>query len=70
MNNNKTIFERVSARLIEANEDPAANLLSLLAAPDFRKYKDMLADRLSDQEWAAITLHYDSLYNELKKHEG
>lgn len=67
--NTKAMFDRVSKRLFEANEDPASNLLSLLAAPDFMQYMDKLADRLSDQEFVAVKTLYTKLYAELKKHE-
>ena len=67
--NTKAMFERVSKRLMEANEDPASNLLSLLAAPEFRQYMDRLSDRISDQEFMAIKSLYTKLYEELKKHE-
>ena len=67
--NTKVMFERVSKRLMEANEDPASNLLSLLAAPEFRQYMDRLSDILSDQEFMAIKSLYTKLYEELKKHE-
>lgn len=68
-NNTRAIFERVSKKLFEANEDPASNLLSLLAAPDFKQYMDRLSDRISDQEFMVVKNLYTKLYEELKKHE-
>lgn len=68
-NNTSKLFERVSKKLIEANEDPASNLLSLLASPDFKQYMDSLSDRISDQEFMTIKTLYNKLYEELKKHE-
>ena len=56
--------------LQEANENPASNMLSLLAAPDFKKYMDRLSDMVDDNDFMAIKGLYDKLYNELKKHEG
>ena len=67
--NTKAMFERVSKKLLEANDDPASNLLSLLAAPDFMQYMDRLSDRMSDPEFMAIKTLYTKLYEELKKHE-
>jgi hypothetical protein len=65
----KVMLEGVSKKLLEANDDPASNLLSLLAAPDFTQYMDKLADRLSDREFMAVKNLYNNLYAELKKHE-
>jgi hypothetical protein len=55
--------------LREVNEDPASNLLSLLAAPDMKKYMDRLADQLDDAQFMRVKKLYDGLYTELKKHE-
>ena len=64
------LFERVSKKLLsEGSEEAASNLLSLLAAPDFKKYMDRLTDTLSEQEFTVIKDLYNKLYAELKKHE-
>lgn len=67
--NTKAMFERVSNRLMEANEEPASNLLSLLAAPEFKRYMDILADRMTAQEFMVIKTAYNAMYEELKKYE-
>ena len=67
---NNQLFERVSKKLLSENpEEPVPNLLSLLAAPDFKKYMDRLTDTLSEQEFTVIKDLYNKLYAELKKHE-
>ena len=53
----------------EALDDPASNLLSLLAAPDIKKYMDRLSDTLEDADFMRVKKLYDGLYTELKKHE-
>lgn len=55
--------------LREVNEDPASNLLSLLATPDMKKYMDRLSDTLEDANFMRVKKLYDGLYTELKKHE-
>ena len=67
---NKEYFEKLSKRIMEQGpDDPVSNLLSLLAAPDFKQYMDRLSNRLSDQEFMAVKDLYDKLYAELKKYE-
>ena len=67
---NKEYFEKLSKRIMEQGpDDPVSNLLSLLAAPDFKQYMDRLSDRISDQEFMVIKSLYNKLYEELKKHE-
>ncbi len=65
----KLIREEVAKVMKEADESPASNLLSLLAAPDFKQYMDRLSDRISDQEFMVVKNLYTKLYEELKKHE-
>ncbi len=65
----KLIKEEVSKVLKEGVEDPASNLLSLLASPDIKRYMDKLSDTMSNQEFGVIKDLYDRLYSELKKHE-
>jgi hypothetical protein len=65
----KIIREEIKKALKDVNEDPASNLLGLLAAPDFKRYMDRLSDRISDQEFMTIKNLYTKLYEELKKHE-
>ena len=48
---------------------PASELLSLMAAPEFKKYKDQLGDFIEDADFAKIDKLYTALYAELKKHE-
>ncbi len=55
--------------LREVNEDPASNLLSLLAAPEIKKHMDKLSDTLQDTDFMRVKKLYDGLYTELKKHE-
>lgn len=65
----KLIREEIQNTIKEASEDPASNLLSLLAAPDFKKYMDRLSDMVDDKDFQAIKDLYTKLYAELKKHE-
>jgi hypothetical protein len=51
------------------NASPASELLSLLAAPEFIKYKDQLSDMVEDVDFMKIDKLYTTLYAELKKHE-
>jgi hypothetical protein len=53
--------------LREVNEDPASNLLSLLASPEIKKYMDKLSDTLEDTDFMRVKKLYDGLYTELKK---
>jgi hypothetical protein len=55
--------------LREVNASPASELLSLLAAPEFIKYKDQLSDMVEDVDFMKIDKLYTTLYAELKKHE-
>jgi len=55
--------------LREVNASPASELLSLLAAPEFIKYKDQLSDMVEDADFMKIDKLYTTLYAELKKHE-
>ena len=48
---------------------PASELLSLMAAPEFIKYKDQLSDVIEDADFMKIDKLYTALYEELKKHE-
>lgn len=63
------IREEVRKATNEGVEDPASNLLSLLASPDIKRYMDKLSDTVSNQEFGVIKDLYDRLYSELKKHE-
>jgi hypothetical protein len=47
----------------------ASELLSLMAAPEFIKYKDQLSDMIEDADFMKIDKLYTALYAELKKHE-
>lgn len=47
----------------------ASELLSLMAAPEFIKYKDQLSDVIEDADFMKIDKLYTALYTELKKHE-
>lgn len=55
--------------LREVDENPTSNLLSLLAAPEIKKYMDRLSDVLEDADFMRVKKLYDGLYTELKKHE-
>ena len=59
--------------LREVNANPAAEaaseLLSLLAHPDFIKYKDQLSDMIEDADFVKIDKLYTALYTEIKRHE-
>lgn len=55
--------------LREVDVSPASELLSLMAAPEFIKYKDQLGDFIEDVDFAKIDKLYTALYAELKKHE-
>ena len=67
---NSQLFKRVSSKLLsEGSEEPISNLLSLLAASDFKRNMDKLSDILSDKEFTAVKSLYDKLYAELKKHD-
>jgi hypothetical protein len=48
---------------------PASEALSLLAAPELKKYMEQLAEMLEDSQYMAIKKLYDGLYAELKKYE-
>jgi len=49
--------------------EAASELLSLLAHPDFIKYKDQLSDMIEDADFVKIDKLYTALYTEIKKHE-
>jgi hypothetical protein len=51
------------------SEDPASNLLSLLASPEMKKYMDKLSDTIDQRDFTIINTLYTKLYSELKKHE-
>ena len=55
--------------LREVDVSPASELLSLMAAPEFIKYKDQLSDMIEDADYMKIDKLYTALYAELKKHE-
>ena len=60
-------------KLVREAANPAAEaaseLLSLLAHPDFIKYKDQLSDMIEDADFVKIDKLYTALYTEIKKHE-
>ena len=62
----KLIREEVQSAM---NEDPASNLLSLLASPDMKKYMDRLSDTIDQKDFMIIKSLHTKLYDELKKHE-
>lgn len=49
--------------------EAASELLSLLAHPDFIKYKDQLSDMIEDADFVKIDKLYTALYTEIKRHE-
>ena len=64
--------DKVNSNEISLHEvvvSPASELLSLMAAPEFKKYKDQLGDFIEDADFAKIDKLYTALYAELKKHE-
>ena len=75
INLTETIYNKDKMKLInliplrEVDEDPASNLLSLLASPEIKKYMDRLSDTLEDADFMRVKRLYDGLYTELKKHE-
>ena len=62
----KLIREEVQSAM---NEDPASNLLSLLASPEMKKYMDRLSNTIDQKNYMVIKGLYTKLYDELKKHE-
>ena len=62
----KLIREEVQSAM---NEDPASNLLSLLASPEMKKYMDRLSNTIDQKNYMVIKSLYTKLYDELKKHE-
>ena len=62
----KLIREEVQSAM---NEDPASNLLSLLASPEMKKYMDRLSNTIDQRNYMVIKRLYTKLYDELKKHE-
>ena len=62
----KLIREEVQSAM---NEDPASNLLSLLASPEMKKYMDRLSNTIDQRNYMVIKSLYTKLYDELKKHE-
>jgi len=55
--------------LREVDASAASELLSLMSAPEFIKYKDQLSDMIEDADFMKIDKLYTALYAELKKHE-
>ncbi len=51
------------------NENPASNLLSLLASPEMKTYMNQLLDTLGNDKFMRVKKLYDGLYAELKKYE-
>ena len=65
----KIIKEELRKVMSEANIHPASNLLSLLAAPEFKKEMSNLADLIEPNEFRLIEDLYTKLNEALKKYE-
>lgn len=63
----KKILKNVLNENIES--DSAREMLSLLASPEFKKYKDKLGDEIGHDNFLAFDKLYDALYAELKKYD-
>ena len=63
------LYNPKSVREAMTGVSPASELLSLMAAPEFKKYKDQLSDVIEDADFMKIDKLYTALYEELKKHE-
>jgi hypothetical protein len=55
--------------LKEYQDNPAGELCSLLAHPNFKKELDALRDSIEPAKANEITAKYDALYNEFKKYD-
>ena len=65
----KNLKEEISKVINEVSQDPASNLLNLLAAPNFKRYMDSLSDVIGEKEFKKVYDLYTKLYTELKRYE-